>query len=444
MTTRDCWTKFVLGSFAIFMVVMIGGADPALGQIKKLRYIGCSYPAMMAEFKKQFAKFEKMYPDVNIEVERVDWSEVVTKVTSAVAAGVPYDLVDTGISENQWVLQQAGLFQPLTDVVAELGGEDYFTPGALKRNKGEYWMIPTKGFVFHLLYRKDLFDKKGLKPPQDWVEYLDCAKKLTEDVDGDGKIDHWGTIMPIGNSYYPGIYMVNMMLNNGGHLLDDKGNVVFDSPQNIETIKFLEELYKYSPPGSATYKIVDMRTAFYHEKAAMSWYGTLMLSTDIKDRNHPLYGKVGISVIPPAKKGGRTVLRTGFSSCSLSKDTKYPKEAKAVIKYLLGVDQIVDAHLSQPTAFSIPIRKAAQSPRLWSDPTIKLFEKEYREYLELTNKYGQEIGIFENRDTLNPDTSKIIDSLIINRVLQDVILKKVPVEKAVKEGAEKMRELIGK
>ena len=87
---------------------------------------------------------------------------------------------------------------------------------------------------------------------------------------------------------------------------------------------------------------------------------------------------------------------------------------------------------------------AAQSPRLWSDPTVKLFENEYREYLELTNKYGQEIGIFENRDTLNPDTSKIIDSLIINRVLQDVILKKVPVEKAVKEGAEKMRELIGK
>ena len=52
----------------------------------------------MAEFKKQVAKFEKMHPDLNIEVERVDWSEVVTKVTSAAAAAARTDMQRRGIS----------------------------------------------------------------------------------------------------------------------------------------------------------------------------------------------------------------------------------------------------------------------------------------------------------------------------------------------------------
>jgi multiple sugar transport system substrate-binding protein len=428
-------------SFITFLVL---GFSLASAQVKTIRYIGCSYPQMMNEIKKQVAEYEKMHPDVKVDVERVDWGEVVTKVTAAAAAGSPYDIVDTGISENQWVLQQAGLFQPLTDVVMELGGEDYISPGALKRYKGEYWMIPRVGFVFHLLYRKDLFEKKGLEPPKDWKEYLECAKKLTEDTDGDGKVDRWGTIMPIGSNYFPGIYMFNLMIDNGGHLLDEKGKVVFDSPQNIETIKFIQELYKYSPPGSATYQIVDMRTAFYHGRAAMSWYSTLMLSTDVKDQSNPLYGKVGISIIPPAKRGGSFVLRTGYSSNSLSKDTKYPKEAKGLIKYMMGVDQIIDVHLAQPSAFSIPVKKAAESPRIWSNPTVKLFEKEYREYLDLANKYGQEIGIFEHKDVLNLDTSKIINALAVNKVVQDVILQRVPPEKAVKEGDAKMKEVIGK
>jgi 3-oxoadipate enol-lactonase len=53
---------------------------------------------MMAEFKKQVAKFEKIHPDLNIEVECLDWSEVVTKVTSAAVAAARVDMQRRGIS----------------------------------------------------------------------------------------------------------------------------------------------------------------------------------------------------------------------------------------------------------------------------------------------------------------------------------------------------------
>ena len=49
-----------------------------------------------------------------------------------------------------------------------------------------------------MYYNKDMFDKYKLPYPDetwDWDKYLEVAKKLTLDTNGDGQIDQWGTTL---------------------------------------------------------------------------------------------------------------------------------------------------------------------------------------------------------------------------------------------------------
>ncbi len=64
--------------------------------------------------------------------------------------------------------------------------------------KGKLLEIPTDIDIYAMYYNKDMFDKNHIPYPDetwDWNKYLEVAKKLTQDTDGDGKIDQWGTTL---------------------------------------------------------------------------------------------------------------------------------------------------------------------------------------------------------------------------------------------------------
>src|SRR5262249_19067189 len=86
-------------------------------------------------------------------------------------------------------LQSKGLLNPLDEVVKAIGEDNIWEQVKRVCNVGgkQFGLVHAAGTSL-LIYRKDIADKAGLKPPKTWNDLLANAKALTQSTKGDGKI----------------------------------------------------------------------------------------------------------------------------------------------------------------------------------------------------------------------------------------------------------------
>lgn len=142
----------------------------------------------------QYAEeYMKEHPNVTIEIQAISTNDIYTKL-SAMAA-TPDDLPQIFFSSADSVatLHDLGLTRDLTGLMTEdLTG--IFANGVLDSCKlgDEIAYFPIALQPQAIIYRQDRFEEAGLEVPETWDEFIQCAKALTKDSDGDGEIDQWG------------------------------------------------------------------------------------------------------------------------------------------------------------------------------------------------------------------------------------------------------------
>ena len=169
---------------------------------------------------------------------------------------------------------------------------------AMETVDGAKYGVPT-GFVpLSVFYNKALFEAAGVTEfPETWDEWVDAAKKLTVDQDGDGTPEQYGLALAdhatVGNGVWPSLFA-----GNGGEIVDDYKSVI-DSPENVETLEYWSKALnddKISPTGLdgvATDKL------FSSGKAAMTIGGPWMAS--VSTENKIDYGIAAIPAGPVAQ-----------------------------------------------------------------------------------------------------------------------------------------------
>lgn len=119
--------------------------------------------------------------------------------------------------------------------------KDYF-PVAWQsyQYRGQCYGLPHELHMLSVMYNEEHLDAKLLsRPGPDWTwqDYLDMAKTLTEDRNGDGRIDTYGTaICPWWQVY---------VWQNGGDLVDDPSNPkrsTLSTPEAREALQWLADL----------------------------------------------------------------------------------------------------------------------------------------------------------------------------------------------------------
>lgn len=128
---------------------------------------------------------------------------------------------------------------------------------------GTPYMLPFYNYAMALIYRKDILNDpkiaseyrkkfgKELRLPSNLHEYVELAKFLTRDTDGDGKVDFYGSAMmglrpdPICMEWLNYLYAL------GGDFYDDKGNVTINSPAAVQALKqYVDCMKNAAPPGA--------------------------------------------------------------------------------------------------------------------------------------------------------------------------------------------------
>ncbi len=321
-----------------FILILLAGLLPTgcTNSKKEQVTVTFSYPPFGydsnledAYWKKYIAEFEKEYPGIKIEMTVESWDTVDAKWNQALQSGVTADI---GYESPGTIIDYSsqGKILPVTDVVNKLGGESAFVPSMhFMKNGDDWYAVPNCDACKVLMYRKDILKAAGYdNPPSTWDELVEIAKACTRD-----------------GTYGLGFYMIDMfysahdtlgfMKAAGGEMLDANKNLVLDSSENLEALRFISDLvnvHKVVSPNAVSWAYGDLVSALGTGKIAMAieWggFGTL-LETTFPDE----YQNIGFAKLPDGPSGHSGSF-SGMGGFFIFSDAKHPEEAKKFIEFM--------------------------------------------------------------------------------------------------------------
>lgn len=201
------------------------------------------------------------------------------RVSSELSAGGPS--FDVAALDAIWLTAFAPALAPLDDLYTdEVKGDlfDGLVDEALV--DGSYVGMPAWANSEILFYRTDLFedtenmsafeDEYGypLAPPADWEQYRDIAEFFTQDTDGDGATDLYGTDV---KGAVETEWLATVSQAGEEHMVLDasSGDVTIDSAAHQEALDYYISLLPYAPPGAAQLDWAGAQNLFYQGNLAM-------------------------------------------------------------------------------------------------------------------------------------------------------------------------------
>lgn len=287
-------------------------------------------------------EIEEKY-NVKIEYVNIPWGEMVEKMTSTALSGEPFaDIIKL---EFRWIpaLLAGGYLKPLNDFT-DISKEELL-PGSVKvagTFDGKlYGFNDSFNESGGLFYNKTMFVREGIADPYElqqkgewtWAAYLDAAKKLTKDTNGDGKPDQYGI------SGDPTILANYLIHSNEGSIVDvATGKIAFDSPNALEAYDFMAALYndhKVIMPNEGN-NWEDPRRYFTEGLVGMTqgwvWEGAGRMEAMADDWGYVFFPK-------GPKAMDYAVPVTNSNMYFIPAGAKYPKEAYEIWKELVLWDK---------------------------------------------------------------------------------------------------------
>src|SRR5215471_17481022 len=161
--------------FAFPLLAILFTGSSVLAQQQTVTIATVNNPDMI-ELKKLSTKFEEKNPDIKLNWVIVEENVLRQRVTTDVSTGSgQFDAVYIGLYETP-IFAKRGWLKEMANIPADYDIDDVFKSirDGLSYD-GKLYALPFYGESSMLMYRKDLFDAKGLKMP-DQPKYEDIAK----------------------------------------------------------------------------------------------------------------------------------------------------------------------------------------------------------------------------------------------------------------------------
>ena len=195
---------------------------------------------------------------------------------------------------------------------------------------GKQYGIPTDLSLHFMYYRTDLIEKllsdadwkakygeisekylgKKFEPKDPdawaWEDWMATALFFTKSINSDSPT-RYGTVLQMKNLLFNMMVWQSTARAQGGDWLNDKGEVIVDSPAYRAALDIYKKLYDEgtSPKDSTTYEFAEANAAFGAGQAAtMLQWNAAFGDLDNKEKTPAVAGKIG-TVAPPAGPEGR-------------------------------------------------------------------------------------------------------------------------------------------
>lgn len=209
-----------------------------------LKVVWGSSPSASEEWRELVQGYEALYedthPEVDVQIEFVDFSDYRNTIVSMVEAGDPPDVMFTN---SIWIPEfvSLGLIEPL-DRYMTRDFRRQFIPAIINEGavyQGRTFGLPGATSTRALYYNLDLFEQAGLEnPPTTWEE-LRAASEAISALDGDAS----GFGLQGGGGLETNTYFYYFVWGNGGDLYNDNRTAsAINAPEAVEALTFIKEL----------------------------------------------------------------------------------------------------------------------------------------------------------------------------------------------------------
>lgn len=282
--------------------------------------------------------FNASQQDVKIDVQTNPWSVIDDTLLPALSSGEGPDIVAMP-AERLPVYADRGAFVELDDFYEQEGSNaDQLIPATVDMETvdGKKYGVPT-GFVpLTMFYNKALFADAGITdPPATWDEWIETAKTLTKDENGDGEPEQFGVAMPdhatVANGVWPSLFY-----GNGGGVVED-GKAVVDSEANAETLRTWVDAIRTDKISPAGLDGIAGDGLFTSGKAAMYLGGPWMAS--LSEENKIDYGIAPVPAGPEAQAASAIGISMGITDQG---DDATTAAAEKFFTYFLSKEQATE------------------------------------------------------------------------------------------------------
>ena len=258
----------------------------------------------------------------------------------------------------------------LPDGVLDFGGSSYWNAATSSFDaKAELLGVPTNGNVEVLYYRKDLYEKAGLKVPETWDDLLANAKALQSPPKQYGFVTR-GTRDSILFDFSP------FLFSYGGSFFANPENgdysVTLNSPQGLQALEMFIKLANEAGPGNTgAMEQAELIQLLSTGKAAQG-SAVVAAVADLQDPNKSIVSDTIETALLPAGPGGKHASVAGHWIAGIPKNVpeENQKAALSFLKWFLEKD----TQVAYTEAGGIPIRKDLADTKLADDPQYRFIK----------------------------------------------------------------------
>ncbi|MDK6029531.1 extracellular solute-binding protein [Ignisphaera sp. 4213-co] len=252
---------------------------------------------------------------INAIVETVSWDEMYRKTVATLQAKTTdYDVFYI----EQDIVGQFGVLGWLEDLMPYLSDKELTWPGYDPADlytlnqyyfRGKLLAIPFEAFLKIYVYRKDLFEKYGIKLPE--VLTWDFVKNVAEFFGaGTKEPGVYGWVAQAASHPCLWFEMVESIWPTFGvhywGISNDLSHVYFNNTCGKKAFRLYIELLKYAPPGVTSYTWDEVGATFTRGGAVQGLMYAEFFGTIFK-QNPAMIGKYGVAyppIDPACYKGG--------------------------------------------------------------------------------------------------------------------------------------------
>jgi multiple sugar transport system substrate-binding protein len=350
------------GGLAAFVLAMSGLADGARAQTE-VRVVVAYYSDQSGPiFEGMAEEFEAAHPDIDIQIEVVNWDNLEQKLITDIAGGTAPDISIIG---TRWLAGyvKEGIAEPLDDYMSEEFKakfiDTFITPSVFD---GETYGLPVAASARAMYYNEAMFEQAGITtPPATWQELKEAAAKI--DALGD---DVYGFGIQ-GKEIETDAYWYYALWSFGGELLEN-GKSGIASEAGIEAAAFYKSLIDQglTQPGVTNYSREGLQDLFKQGRLGMIITGPFLLPQMEEEAPDIAYG------VAPIPKGETSATYGVTDSIMLFADSDVKEEAWQFLEETAFSDKW-RREFTLKESFLPVLKSVAEDPHFANDPGLAAF-----------------------------------------------------------------------
>lgn len=366
---------------------------------------GVNPPANRDVLQALIERFNREHPKIQVTSLYVGQEDQqMPKILASVVGKSPPDLLwfNSTITAQ---LVELNAIRPMDDFWATSPLKSEIDPALFEsmQFQDHFWSVPFGTNNAGIFYRPSLFKAAGISQlPQTWAELRQVAQTLTKDTDGDGRIDQYGMLLPLGKGEWTVFMWLPFLWSGGGELTDDSQAVNLVNQKATSALQFWRDLID---DGGAVLSLPERgyeMNRFLAGKVAMQLSGPWTLGQ---------LQQTGVDFdVFPIPSGGRQATVVGGENLFLFKTTE-EREKAALTFAKFVISEEFQTQWAMETGY-LPVNlKARQSPTyqafLQQHPQAKVFLEQA--------KFGRSRPILAGYSRISDSIGRAIESVLLGK-----------------------------